>query len=265
MVHFGEFLTTWSLRSDSVTRQVNFNRTKIGEKCQNAKNLNATFWVIFKQCEVETFKLNWFFSIQWNCLDVCHLRWVTMEFQFVKIPVYIQCPKLKSWLIAQSPAQCLRCNRGWSYMLLPIQMLQIWTLDFQRRPQSQLTSILTLGWILWLKLGDTLGCSWDTRCIKWQIWWTYSSNWIGLNTVNTWKKCSKILAKTMAFKATNWTLEIILTLKKYSRCCTLFENYSKCRIWIFEFWQFPPILVLLKVTCLVTLFDRKLQFFGIFN
>ena len=41
-----------------------------------------------------------------------------------------------------------------------------------------------------------------------------------------------------------------------------------------EFWHFPPIFVLLKLACLVTLFDRKLQvfknsqkwtFFGIFN
>ena len=32
---FGEFLKTWSLRSNSVTRQVSFNRTKIGGKCQN--------------------------------------------------------------------------------------------------------------------------------------------------------------------------------------------------------------------------------------
>ena len=55
---------------------------------------------------------------------------------------------------------------------------------------------------------------------------------------------------------------------------TLFENYSKCRISIFECWHFPPIFVLLKLTCLVTLFDRKLQvfknspkwtIFGIFN
>ena len=30
MVHFGEFLKIWSLRSNSVTRQVSFNRTKIG-------------------------------------------------------------------------------------------------------------------------------------------------------------------------------------------------------------------------------------------
>ena len=27
---------------------------------------------------------------------------------------------------------------------------------------------------------------------------------------------------------------------------------------VFEFWHFPPIFVLLKLTCLVTLFDRKL-------
>ena len=42
----------------------------------------------------------------------------------------------------------------------------------------------------------------------------------------------------------------------------------------FEFWHFPPIFVLLKMTCLVTLSDRKLQvfknspkwtIFGIFN
>ena len=29
----------------------------------------------------------------------------------------------------------------------------------------------------------------------------------------------------------------------------------------FEFWRFPPIFVLLKVTCLVTLFDCKLKIF----
>ena len=34
---FDEILKTWSLRLDSVTRQVNFNRTKIGGKCQHSK------------------------------------------------------------------------------------------------------------------------------------------------------------------------------------------------------------------------------------
>ena len=42
---------------------------------------------------------------------------------------------------------------------------------------------------------------------------------------------------------------------------TVFENHPICRIWIFQFWHFPPIFVLLKLTCLVTLFDRKLQVF----
>ena len=55
---------------------------------------------------------------------------------------------------------------------------------------------------------------------------------------------------------------------------TVFENHPKCRIWVFQFWHFSPIFVLLKLTCLVTLFDRKLQIFknspkwtifGIFN
>ena len=39
---------------------------------------------------------------------------------------------------------------------------------------------------------------------------------------------------------------------------TLFGNYSKCRVWILALWQFQPIFVLLKLICLVTLFDRKL-------
>ena len=44
-----------------------------------------------------------------------------------------------------------------------------------------------------------------------------------------------------------------------SNLSKLFQNYSKCLIWIFGFWHFPPTFVPLKLTCLVTLFDRKLQ------
>ena len=50
MVNFGDFLRTWSLQSNSVTRQVTFKRTKIGRKCQNWKIKNATFYGIFKHC-----------------------------------------------------------------------------------------------------------------------------------------------------------------------------------------------------------------------
>ena len=59
-----EFLKTWSLRSNSVTRQVSFNRTKIGRKCQNSKYSNATFWVIFKQCDLADGQSNMKFLIQ---------------------------------------------------------------------------------------------------------------------------------------------------------------------------------------------------------
>ena len=67
MVHFDEFLKTWSFRSNSVTRQLSFNRSKIGGKCQNS---NATFWVIFKHCEYiiihdlpKTMKIFWCYEI----------------------------------------------------------------------------------------------------------------------------------------------------------------------------------------------------------
>ena len=40
---------------------------------------------------------------------------------------------------------------------------------------------------------------------------------------------------------------------------TLFENCLKSRISILSFLDFPPIFVLQKVTCLVTLLDHKLQ------
>ena len=50
MVNFWELRKTVSLRSDRVPRQVTFNRTKIGGKCQNSKIQNATFWMIFKHC-----------------------------------------------------------------------------------------------------------------------------------------------------------------------------------------------------------------------
>ena len=40
---------------------------------------------------------------------------------------------------------------------------------------------------------------------------------------------------------------------------TLFENYSKCLILVLEFWHFSPIFGLIKLTCLVTLFDSKVQ------
>ena len=50
---------TWSFRSSSVTRQVIIKRTNIGGTCQNS---NATFCVIFKQCEGLSFLSSIFYG-----------------------------------------------------------------------------------------------------------------------------------------------------------------------------------------------------------
>ena len=74
---------------------------------------------------------------------------------------------------------------------------------------------------------------------------------------STWLK-SKASGQGQQLPSAKATTVFCESQKKRS---TLFENYSKCRIWVYEFWHFPPIFVLLKLTCLVTLFDRKLQVF----
>ena len=42
---------------------------------------------------------------------------------------------------------------------------------------------------------------------------------------------------------------------RVTHCLKITQNVA------FEFWYFPPIFVLLKLNCLVTLFDRKIQVF----
>ena len=67
-----------------------------------------------------------------------------------------------------------------------------------------------------------------------------------------------------------WRLSLFLTYTHY----TVFENHPKCPIWILAFLAFSTNFVVLKVTCLVPLFDHYLQvlknsqiwtIFGIFN
>ena len=43
---FGEFLKTWSLRSNSVTRQITFNRTKISRNATFSSNMNHMLWTV---------------------------------------------------------------------------------------------------------------------------------------------------------------------------------------------------------------------------
>ena len=69
MVHFGEFLKTCSLRSNSVTRQVNFKSTKIGEKCTKLKNIKWDILGDFQtMCSSLDFLTNdWFSRLIIHC------------------------------------------------------------------------------------------------------------------------------------------------------------------------------------------------------
>ena len=80
MVNFGKILKSWSLRSNSVTRQVRFNRPKIGGnwKTPKLKNSHATFWVIFKQCAK-------FFKRQKLIIS----NEIIFEFSKIKIDIYL--------------------------------------------------------------------------------------------------------------------------------------------------------------------------------
>ena len=66
--HFGKFMKTWSLQSNSVTRQVNFNETKI----ETLKISNETFWVTFKQCETQC---GWKIDKKSHFLKIFHPLW----------------------------------------------------------------------------------------------------------------------------------------------------------------------------------------------
>ena len=63
MVNFGDFLKTWSLRSNSVTRQISFNRTKIWWKMPKIKNQMRHFLVIFKHCDSVWKSKKWLFKM----------------------------------------------------------------------------------------------------------------------------------------------------------------------------------------------------------
>ena len=73
---------------------------------------------------------------------------------------------------------------------------------------------------------------------------------------------SKILFSSLKWKCEgNQHIVLKITKKSHSTLRTLFENYSKCLIWIFQFGHSLPIFVPIKLTCLVKLFDGKLWVF----
>ena len=86
-VHFGEFLKTWNLLSNSVTRHITYRRTRIGGKCQFLTNSNATFCfqVIIKNCEVWRIKkmMRLFRAIFKHCACVYYPQTRDIRCQFV--------------------------------------------------------------------------------------------------------------------------------------------------------------------------------------
>ena len=71
---FGEFLKTWSLRSDIVTNQAKFKMTKAGQKCLNPKIQMRHFSSIFN-LSIWTFLHFW---TGCKCIQCIILMWATV-------------------------------------------------------------------------------------------------------------------------------------------------------------------------------------------
>ena len=122
MVHFGE--SFWSLRSKSVTRQVSFNRTKIGGKCQNS---NATFWVIFKQCDFAMtyiWALNYFALMRQNSKERKAFVRHTNDFARNDMVKPMQGKQLR-WRIREMTS--LSGDRFWNYKWLFVGLVLIYS------------------------------------------------------------------------------------------------------------------------------------------
>ena len=105
------------------------------------------------------------------------------------------------------------------------------------------------------------------------VWIVHEKTWVSFNT--GWPCYTQLFESGYIVQILH---SVWKSLKKVSFTKTLpiFEPKmtQKCRNSILLFWHFPSIFVSLKLTCLVTLFDSKLQvfknspnwpFFGIFN
>ena len=102
MVHFGEFLKTWSLRSNSFTRQVSFNRIKIGGNAKIKK---------FKCDILSDFQTMWGFGIDnescisKNCLFNFSCNWRILE---KSGPYPCWNPSWRNQYVLDNPTNCDR-------------------------------------------------------------------------------------------------------------------------------------------------------------
>ena len=131
---------TCSLRSNSVTRQVSFNRTKIGGKCQNQKIqmrhfgwFSNTVSILFIDCPCLEHREVWIPQIFYViCIFLCNLKWGKytvkspfLQYDIVWITFYLAQLKLgesrKKWKVqllrikqlckrASSPVGSVRCS-----------------------------------------------------------------------------------------------------------------------------------------------------------
>ena len=84
-----------------------------------------------------------------------------------------------------------------------------------------------------------------------------------------WKSHQKVSFDKLRITKFSCLFTIILFVYIYDNIVScLLTLWQQCQNLVFEhehvvieFWHFPPIFVLLKLTCLETLFDRKLQVF----
>ena len=116
MVHFGEFLKTWSLRSNSVTRQVNFNRTKIGGKCQKFKcDILSNFQTMWDG----VYKKSWLLS----CCMLLKSQWglrTLMMMSLRRILGFLSTHIFKGWLLDRailSDAGFMELSSMYSYQI----------------------------------------------------------------------------------------------------------------------------------------------------
>ena len=109
----------------------------------------------------------------------------------------------------------------------------------KRYPQKSLLSCF--------RVGDSLSFS-----IKPNFLWVLNNNFISCIFFDTTSKNEFIYYSKIP--KLWWIFFFINSWKIFWNSV---KNHPKFHIWIFQFWHFPQIFVQWKVTCLVTLFDRK--------
>ena len=210
MVHFNEFLKTWSLRSNSVTREVPINRTKIDRKCQNGKNSNETFWVICKHCvsiEMNGIFYHAFMNFKkrrWQSFPYC-VPYSSIVFE--NFPKYLIWVTAFSPIFVQSKLACLvtlfdrkiqvfkklaKIDHFWHFY---------WTFVHSKRKCSSLRSQFSMRLFLWFS--NTLFFCPHVTLDRFQSRWQQCNFWRKKDTCQvaklrtTYLGCLKITEKSL--------------------------------------------------------------------